>query len=268
MIPAIRHQRFRLQQFPIWMRCRGIFNRGCASCGISILCRRHACHYSASDEFFSWIREPSAAPKSKRVLIGGVYSGMKGLSIIIAAFILVFGTFASRGANLDRISAQTGIPVATLQAERASTGLGWGELENAHLLANASGQSFDSLVALHQAGEGWGKIAHDNGLNLGRIVSAAHRSSQATAHAQNLSTVHGKSTAVHGRSTTVHGKSATNVSRGHTSKMTTTRGVAHGSSFRSGFRGTHRMGSMSHFGSFSGSRGMGSMGHGGHGHGR
>src|SRR6266487_76331 len=168
-----------------WTRCRGAV-AGIADPGRQ--CSRPSGINDAgySTLIFLAIREPSAAPKQKRVLIGGVYSGMNGLSIIIAALILVFGTFASRGANLDRISAQTGIPVATLQAERASTGLGWGELENAHLLANASGQSFDSLVALHQAGEGWGKIAHDNGLNLGRIVSSAHRSSQATMHAQNL----------------------------------------------------------------------------------
>jgi hypothetical protein len=69
---------------------------------------------------------------------------MKTLSVIIAAFILVFGTVASRAANVDRISVATGVPVATLQAERASTGLGWGSLEKAHLLANASGQSFDN----------------------------------------------------------------------------------------------------------------------------
>jgi hypothetical protein len=182
---------------------------------------------------------------------------MKGLSVIIAAFILVFGTVASRGANVDRISAETGIPVATLQAERASTGLGWGGLEKAHLLANASGQSFDTIVGKFQGHEGWGQIAHDYGLNLGKVVSSARRSSQATMHAQNTQTVHGKSTAV-------HGKSATNMGRGHTSKMTTTRGVSHGSSFRSGFSGSHGMRSMSHFGS---SR-MGSMGHvGGH-HGR
>src|SRR5881394_2926221 len=131
---------------------------------------------------------------------------MKRLTVIIVGFILAFGAVASRGSNVDRISAATGVPVDTLQAERASTGLGWGELENAHLLANASGQSFNDIVAMHQAGEGWGKIAHDNGLNLGRIVSDAHRSSQGTAHAQNLSTAHGKSTAVHGKSTTtVHG---------------------------------------------------------------
>ena len=176
---------------------------------------------------------------------------MKGLCVIIAVSVLVFGTVVSHGANLDRISAETGVPIATLQAERASTGLGWGGLEKAHLLANASGQSFDSIVALHQSGEGWGKIAHDNGLNLGHIVSNARRSSQATTHAQNTKTVHGKS------ATSVHGRSGTHMGRGHASKMRATRGVSHRSSFRSGFGGSHGM-SMSHFGSHG-------MGHGGRG---
>src|SRR5437867_3216262 len=171
---------------------------------------------------------------------------MKGLSIIIAAFILVFGAFASRGANLDGISAQTGIPVSTLQGERASTGLGWGELENAHLLANAlaangSNLTFNDLVAMHQAGEGWGKIAHDNGLNFGRLVSDAHRSSQAALHAQNTQTVHGKSSGI-------HGKSATHIGRGHTSTM---KGIGHGPSTKSGRGPVHGMGGMGH-------------GHGGH----
>lgn len=174
---------------------------------------------------------------------------MKRLSLIITAFILAFGTVASRGANLDRMSAETGVPVATLQAERSSTGLGWGGLEKAHLLANASGRSFDDIVALHKSGEGWGKIAHDNGLNLGKVVSNAHRST-ATSHARNTQTVHGKNSSV-------HGKSATNMGRGHSSRMTATRGISHGSSFRSaqtGFHGMHGMGGMGH-----------GMGHGGHG---
>src|SRR6266446_5773945 len=178
---------------------------------------------------------------------------MKGISVFIAAFILILGAVASRGANLDKISAETGVPVATLQAERASTGLGWGSLENAHLLANASGQSFDSIVALHQSGEGWGKIAHDNGLNLGRLVSDAHRSSKATMHAQNTQ-------AVHGKSSSVHEKSATSVHRGHSTRMATTRGSSHGSSFRSahtGFHTMHAMGGMGH--------GMAGIGHGGRG---
>src|SRR5437762_11034941 len=181
---------------------------------------------------------------------------MKKLTVITSAFILGFGTVASRGANLDRISAATGVSAQTLQAERASTGLGWGGIEKAHLLANASGQSFDNVVALHQSGQGWGKIAHDNGLNLGRLVSNANRSSQATSHAKNTQTVNGKSSSAPGRS-------ATNIGRGHGSRMTTTRGINHGSSFRTahtGFHGTHGMGRMGGMG-----HGMGGMGHGGHG---
>ena len=166
---------------------------------------------------------------------------MKNLSIIIAAFVLVFGTVASRADNVDRISAATGVPVATLQAERASTGLGWGSLEKAHLLANASGQSFDNIVALHQGGQGWGKIARDKELNLGRLVSNANRSSHATTNAKNTGTV--------------HGKSATHVSKGHSAKANTTRGLGHRSS---GFSGSHGMRSVGHM---SGSHGMGSMGH-------
>jgi hypothetical protein len=185
---------------------------------------------------------------------------MKGLSVIIAAFLLLFGAAASRAQNLARISAATGVPVETLRAERASTGLGWGSLENAHLLANATGQSFDHIVGLHQAGEGRGKIAHDNGLNLGRLVSDAHRSSRATMHAQNTQAVHGATT-VRGKSaTTARGKRATNIGRSHTARTSATRGVGHGSSFRSGFSGSHGTRSMGHI---SGSRGMGSMGHGG-----
>src|SRR5881296_907140 len=161
-------------------------------------------------------------------------SNMKTLSLIIAAFFLVFGGVVSNGAVVTRISDETGVPVDTLQSQRASTGLGWGELENAHLLANASGQSFNDIVAMHNAGEGWGKIAHDNGLNLGRIVSDAHRSSQAALHAQNTQTVHGKSSSTHGRSATSSGK-------GH---MSTMKGVSHGSSVRSGRGSVHGMSGM------------------------
>src|SRR5438445_13543301 len=180
---------------------------------------------------------------------------MKTFSVIAAALFLVLGAISAGAANLDRISAETGVPVATLQAERGSTGLGWGGLEKAHLLANASGQSFDTIVGQFQGHEGWGQIAHDYGLNLGNVVSSARRSSRATMHAKNTQTVHGKSSSM-------HGKSATSMGRGHSSKMTTTRGVAHRSSFKSGFSGSHEMHSMGHMG---GSHGMGGMGHGGRG---
>jgi hypothetical protein len=78
---------------------------------------------------------------------------------------------------LNRISRETGVPVATLLTEKSSTELGYGDLEIANLLAKASGQRFDGIVAKFKAGEDWGKIAHDMGLKLGKIVSDAHRPS-------------------------------------------------------------------------------------------
>ena len=138
---------------------------------------------------------------------------MKTLSLITAAFFLVLGVAVSHAAAttggthvLTRISNETGVPVDTLQTQESTTGLGYGDLENANLLAKASAQSFDTIAGKFKAGEGWGEIAHDYGLNLGKLVSAAHRSSQATLHAHK---VHGQST-VHGKSSsTVRGKSTT-----------------------------------------------------------
>src|SRR5438105_9012899 len=145
---------------------------------------------------------------------------MKTLNFITAAFFLVFGVGGSHAATtaggthaLTRISNETGVPVDTLQTQKSTTGLGYGSLEHANLLANASGQSFDTIVGKFKAGEGWGQIAHDYNLNLGKLVSAAHRSNHATLHAHSVhgksSTVHGKSSTVHGKSSTVHGKSST-----------------------------------------------------------
>ena len=138
---------------------------------------------------------------------------MKTLNLITAAFFLVLGVAAASHAAattggthvLTRISNETGVPVDTLQTEKSTTGLGYGGLENANLLAKASGQSFDTIAGKFKAGEGWGEIAHDYGLNLGKLVSAAHRSSKATLHAQS----------VHGKSSTMHGKSATRFGNSH-----------------------------------------------------
>ena len=81
---------------------------------------------------------------------------------------------------LSRISRETRVPVDTLQAQKSATGLGYGDLEIANLLAKAAGQTFDTIVGKFKAGAGWGKIAHDMGLNLGKVVSVARRSSKAT----------------------------------------------------------------------------------------
>src|SRR5205814_1443078 len=143
---------------------------------------------------------------------------MKTLSLIAVALVLLLGVAVSHAAATDthvltRISNETGVAVDTLQTQKSTTGLGYGDLENANLLAKASAQSFDTIAGKFKAGEGWGEIAHDYGLNLGKLVSAAHRSSQATLHAHKVhgqSTVHGKSSStVRGKSSTVRGKSST-----------------------------------------------------------
>ena len=162
---------------------------------------------------------------------------MKTLTLITVAFLLVFGVAVSHAAAttggthvLTRISDETGVPVDTLQTQKAATGLGYGDLEHANLLANASGQSFETIAGKFKAGEGWGEIAHDYGLNLGKLVSAAHRSSQATLHAHgghSKSTMHGKSTTVHGKSSSVHGKSAVRFGNGQVVSGKGGRGGAH-----------------------------------------
>jgi hypothetical protein len=163
---------------------------------------------------------------------------MKTLGLIIVVCFLAIGATVSEAAHtgmLTRISKETGAPVSTLQTEKSTTGLGFGELETANLLAKASGKSFDDIVAMHKAGEGWGEIARDNGLNLGKLVSAAHRSSKAAMHAQNTQTVHGKSNTAFGK--------------GHANTM---KGIGRGGN-------SHGLGAFHGMGSF---HGMGHMGHG------
>jgi len=164
---------------------------------------------------------------------------IKTLSLITAALFLVLGAAVSHAAAattggthvLTRISNETGVPVDTLQTQKSTTRLGNGDLEHANLLAKASGQSFDTIVGKFKAGEGWGEIAHDYGLNLGKLVSAAHRSSQATLHTQSVhgksSTVHGKSSTMHGKSSTVHGKNSTRVGNSQIISGNGDRGGAH-----------------------------------------
>jgi hypothetical protein len=133
---------------------------------------------------------------------------MKTFRLILGAFILVVGATISRAdvmteltrtsVNLNTqaqtndgrtrvltaISNETGVPVATLQTEQSTNRLGYGDLLIGNLLASASGKTFDQIVAMFKAGEGWGKIAKDFGLNLGMIVSKAKQADQAALHAQ------------------------------------------------------------------------------------
>jgi hypothetical protein len=68
---------------------------------------------------------------------------------------------------LKSISASTHVPVATLEKEKASSGVTYGELYIAHAIASASGKSFTEIVKLKKQGKTWDKIADDNNVSLG-----------------------------------------------------------------------------------------------------
>jgi len=93
-------------------------------------------------------------------------------------------TNAGRTRVLAAISNETAVSVTTLQSQQSATKLGFGDLAIANLLASASDKTFDQIVAMFKAGEGWGKIAKDLDLNLGMIVSRAKRADQAALQAQ------------------------------------------------------------------------------------
>jgi hypothetical protein len=57
--------------------------------------------------------------------------------------------------------------VATLEKEKAKSGLNYGDLYAAHAIASAAGKSFDQIAALKAKGQTWDKIADDNGVSLG-----------------------------------------------------------------------------------------------------
>jgi hypothetical protein len=175
---------------------------------------------------------------------------VKTFSLITLASFLLRGAAAFAAAADDtpgstrvfnRISAETGVPVDTLREQKAATGLGYGSVENANLLANATGNSFDDIVAMHNAGQGWGKIAHDNGLNLGKLVSDAHQSTQAASQTQSLRGQTVNSRMTRGKSSG-HTKSATRSGKSRTSSM---KGIGREASGKFGHGTSHGMSSMS-----------------------
>lgn len=88
-----------------------------------------------------------------------------------------FDTWAARANGreqvLEKISRDTGVPIATLEAQRERTRLGYGGLFIANSLASATGQTFEDIAALKASGHGWGWIAKQNNVKLGPIISRA-----------------------------------------------------------------------------------------------
>jgi len=75
----------------------------------------------------------------------------------------------------ESLSKQLDVPVSALQADQESTGFGFGQLFIAHSLAQASGQSFEEIAEQFKSGKGWGVIAKENDVKLGKVVSGLKR---------------------------------------------------------------------------------------------
>ncbi len=69
------------------------------------------------------------------------------------------------------LSKQLNIPVDTLKAQQQSTNFGFGQLFIANSLASSSGKTFDQIAQEFKAGKGWGEIAKENNVNVGKIAS-------------------------------------------------------------------------------------------------
>lgn len=85
------------------------------------------------------------------------------------------GQSTGNQAVLNSLSKQLNVPAATLQAEQKSTKFGAGQLFIANSLAQASGKTFDQIAQEFKAGKGWGEIAKENNVKLGKVVSSAKR---------------------------------------------------------------------------------------------
>lgn len=68
---------------------------------------------------------------------------------------------------VQSISKSTGVPAATLEKQKTSTGLTYGDIFAAHSIAKASGKNFAEIAALKKKGQTWDQIAEANGVDIG-----------------------------------------------------------------------------------------------------
>jgi hypothetical protein len=77
---------------------------------------------------------------------------------------------------VGHISRELGIPVDTLRAQRAQTGLNWGEIFIAHHLARQASVTFDQVVDDYRSGKSWEDIARDRKADPARLSAVVQKS--------------------------------------------------------------------------------------------
>lgn len=69
---------------------------------------------------------------------------------------------------LEKYSERFGMDVDTLADLRANR-FGYGEITNALILSEMTGKPLDEIVAMRDSGKGWGQIADECGVKLGKV---------------------------------------------------------------------------------------------------
>jgi hypothetical protein len=67
---------------------------------------------------------------------------------------------------LSIITINTDVATSTLEQEKASTGLSFGEIYVAHSLALATQKKFNAIMALKKSGQSWAQIAKSHNVTL------------------------------------------------------------------------------------------------------
>ena len=107
------------------------------------------------------------------------------------------------------LSDQLKIPVGTLETQRQSTKFGFGQLFIANSLAQASGKTFDQIAQEFKSGKGWGEIAKENNVKLGKVVSEVKRANK------QLESVHGGGPNKPSQAAHQHGPNGVGGAKGH-----------------------------------------------------
>jgi hypothetical protein len=77
---------------------------------------------------------------------------------------------------LGHISRHLGLPVDALRAERAQSGLGWGDVLIANRISGRSGVPYDQVVVEFRAGKAWEEIAREHGVDVDKLSADVARS--------------------------------------------------------------------------------------------
>jgi len=80
---------------------------------------------------------------------------------------------------LGHISRKLGVSAEVLRAQRARTGLDWGDLLIANLLSKTKEPTIDHVAAEFKGGTGWADIARQHNVNLDQLIGEVRQAQQA-----------------------------------------------------------------------------------------